>query len=163
MTCSSLFSYAKKGELSVNTAVSKKETLIPYVIAFALILLMVIAAVMLNDHEIILPEVAAMAIAMWVYRDAGWNRQPSKIFIAPFVTAAIGFAVNQLDITYIAKVTLTLALIMLFFAHHSVQLGSIYCNRLIAVGDECKRMVIYNIDFHFYLNLNAWGSYIWIK
>ncbi len=98
----------------MNTVVSKKETLISYGIAFALILLMVTAAMMLDDREVILPEIAAMAIAMWVYRDAGWIRQPSKIFIAQFVTAVIGFAVNQLDITYIAKVSLTLALIMLF-------------------------------------------------
>ncbi|MGE6718316.1 hypothetical protein ACQKGD_13200 [Peribacillus frigoritolerans] len=98
----------------MDVAISKKETIISYIIAIIFIIVMITAAVMLKDHEIILPEVAAMAIAMWVYREAGWIRQPSKIFIAPSVTAAIGFAVNQLDITYLAKVSLTLALILLF-------------------------------------------------
>lgn len=98
----------------MDVAISKKETIIYYIIAIIFIIAMITAAVMLKDHEIILPEVAAMAIAMWVYREAGWIRQPSKIFIAPSITAAIGFAVNQLDITYLAKVSLTLALIMLF-------------------------------------------------
>ncbi|WP_191567618.1 hypothetical protein [Metabacillus idriensis] len=97
----------------MNKTVSKKEKVISYVIAFALILLMVTAAVLLDDREVILPEIAAMAVAMWVYREAGWIRQPSKIFIAPSFTAAIGFAVNQLDIAYVGKVILTLALIML--------------------------------------------------
>ncbi|OHX41347.1 hypothetical protein [Cytobacillus oceanisediminis] len=98
----------------MDVAISKKETIISYIIAFAFILLMVTASVMMNDREIILPEIAAMAIAMWVYREAGWIRQPSKIFIAPSVTAAIGFAVNQLEMAYVGKVILTLVLIMLF-------------------------------------------------
>ncbi|NCT39922.1 hypothetical protein GTW56_29790 [Bacillus sp. EB93] len=98
----------------MNTEVLKKETVISYVIAFALILLMVTAAVLLDDREVILPEIAAMAIAMWVYREAGLIRQPSKIFLAPSITAAIGFAVNQLPVAYVGKVILTLVLLMLF-------------------------------------------------
>lgn len=98
----------------MNTAVSKKETVVSYVIAFALILLMVTAAVLFDDREVILPEIAAMAIAMWVYREVGWIRQPSKIFLAPSITATIGFAVNQLPIDYVGKVILTLVLLMLF-------------------------------------------------
>ncbi|MDF0728750.1 hypothetical protein PY093_19200 [Cytobacillus sp. S13-E01] len=98
----------------MNTFVSKKETIISYVIAFVFILAMVAVSVMLKDREVILPEMAAMAIAMWVYREAGWIRQPSKIFLAPSLTAAIGFAVNQLSIAYFGKVILTLVLLMLF-------------------------------------------------
>ncbi|GED34785.1 hypothetical protein P9G84_30880 [Brevibacillus centrosporus] len=103
-----------KGIDNHERAGSKKETMISYIAAISFILVMVTASVMMNDHEIILPEIAAMAIAMWVYREAGWIRQPSKIFIAPSVTAAIGFAVNQLSISYVGKVILTLVLIMLF-------------------------------------------------
>lgn len=69
---------------------------------------------MLKDNEIVLPEIAAMAIAMWVYREAGWIRQPSKIFLVPSITAIIGFAINQLPIDYLSKVILTLVLIMIF-------------------------------------------------
>lgn len=103
-----------KGIDNHERAGSKKETMISYIAAISFILVMVTASVMMNDHEIILPEIAAMAIAMWVYRETGWIRQPSKIFIAPSVTAAIGFAVNQLSISYVGKVILTLVLIMLF-------------------------------------------------
>ncbi|MCG2571776.1 hypothetical protein K4T90_11620 [Staphylococcus epidermidis] len=97
----------------MNSPVSKKE-MISYTIAFLFILGMVTASVLLKDREIILPEIAAMAIAMWVYREPGWIRQPSKIFVAPSVTAVIGFAVNQFPIAYLGKVFLTLALLMLF-------------------------------------------------
>jgi hypothetical protein len=98
----------------MDLAVSKKETIISYIIGITFIIGMITASVMLKDHETILPEVAAMAIGMWVYREAGWIRQPSKIFLAPSITAAIGFAVNQLDIAYLVKVSLTLVLLMLF-------------------------------------------------
>ncbi|MEW2059063.1 MULTISPECIES: hypothetical protein [Streptomyces] len=98
----------------MNSAVSKKGTIISYMIAITFIIAMITDSVMLNDHEIILPEVAAMAIAMWVYREAGWIRQPSKIFLAPSITAALGIAVNQLDIAYLGKVILTVVLMMLF-------------------------------------------------
>ncbi|WP_116061792.1 hypothetical protein [Cohnella phaseoli] len=97
----------------MNVPVSK-ETIISYIAAIAFILSMVTASVIMNDHEIILPEIAAMAVAMWVYREAGWIRQPSKIFLAPSVTAALGFAINQLPFTYVVKVMLTLVFIMLF-------------------------------------------------
>ncbi|MFZ3579068.1 hypothetical protein [Virgibacillus sp. DJP39] len=103
----------QKGELSVNTAVSKNVTIISYVIAITFIITMIATSVMLNNHQIILPELAAMAISMWVYREAGWIRQPSKILIAPSLTAVIGFMVNLLPISYVGKVGITLVLLML--------------------------------------------------
>ncbi|MGF7004694.1 hypothetical protein [Aminobacter sp. BE322] len=71
---------------------------------------MVLAAAVVGDAEIILPEVAAMAVALWAYREKGWVRQPEKIFIAPSATAVIGFTVNLFDIPYIAKLVLVLFL-----------------------------------------------------
>lgn len=71
---------------------------------------MVLAAAVVGDAEIILPEVAAMAVALWAYREKGWVRQPEKIFIAPSATAVIGFTVNLLDIPYVAKLVLVLFL-----------------------------------------------------
>ncbi|MCU5393859.1 hypothetical protein [Bacillus toyonensis] len=98
----------------MNAVISKKETIISYTIAIFFILAMVTAGVLLNDPKVILPEIAAMAIALWTYREPGWLRQPEKIFIAPSITAGIGFIVNQMDLVYIAKVSVTLIFMMLF-------------------------------------------------
>lgn len=87
---------------------------ISYLLAIGFILAMVLTADFLNDAEIILPEIAAMAIALWAYREKGWVRQPEKIFIAPSATAIIGFAINFLDISYIAKLILALVLMAVF-------------------------------------------------
>ena len=86
----------------MESTVSKKKTIISYIISFAFIIAMITASVILKDREIILPEVAAMAIAMWVWRDEGWIRQPFKIFLVPSITALIGFVVNQLPISYLS-------------------------------------------------------------
>lgn len=94
-------------------AVSKNVTVISYVIAITFIIAMITASVILDNHQIILPELAAMAIAMWVYREAGWIRQPSKILFAPSLTAVIGFMVNLLPIFYVGKVGIALLLLIL--------------------------------------------------
>lgn len=117
----------------MDSTVSKKVTMISYIISITFIIAMITASVMLKDHEIILPEVAAMAIAMWVYREAGWIRQPSKIFLAPSITAVIGFAVNQLHISYLGKVSLTLILLMLFLRIIQSNLGSSIATGLLPV------------------------------
>ncbi|WP_050183911.1 hypothetical protein [Domibacillus robiginosus] len=98
----------------MDYSVSKNVSIVSYILAFTLIFTMVATSVMLKDPEVIFPEIAAMAIAMWVYREPGWIRQPSKIVFAPTVTAAIGFLTNQLPIDYLGKAILTLVLMMLF-------------------------------------------------
>ena len=64
----------------MNAVISKKETIISYTIAILFILAMVTAGVLLNDPEVILPEIATMAIALWAYREPGWLRQPKNLY-----------------------------------------------------------------------------------
>ncbi|AVK61766.1 hypothetical protein C5Z25_08230 [Lactobacillus sp. CBA3605] len=93
-----------------------KRDLRDYLAGFALVLLMVAAATWLNDYEVILPEIAALTTGMWIYHNQNWLRQPYKIFLAPSGTAIIGFFVNQLTLTYPAKVLLALALMLLLLS-----------------------------------------------
>ncbi|MGF6355087.1 hypothetical protein ABIE27_003001 [Paenibacillus sp. 4624] len=100
--------------MNATDPATNKISKMPYVIAILFILLMIGLSELLQHSEIILPEVAAMAIAMWVYREPGWIRRPSVIFIAPTVTAAIGLIINQFQIFYPIKIVLTLMFMMLF-------------------------------------------------
>ncbi len=79
-----------------------------YIVTYVFILAMVAVAYFAKDREIVLPEIAAMAIALWVWQDEAWLRQPDKIFILPSYTAAIGFAINMLHIPYLSKLMLVL-------------------------------------------------------
>ncbi len=74
---------------------------------------MVFVAYMLQDREIILPEIAAMAVGLWVYRDKQWLNQPDKIFILPSLTAILGFAINFMPIAYLFKLVLVLIAMLL--------------------------------------------------
>ena len=54
--------------MQMNT-LSPKQNALSYSAALAFILAMVAVAAGLQDREIVLPEMAAMAVALWAYRD----------------------------------------------------------------------------------------------
>lgn len=89
-----------------------KNRALNYVCALIFILAMVFCAAYFKDREIILPEITAMAVALWVYKSPSWLSQPDKIFTIPTVTALLGFAVNMLNIPYLAKISLVLMVII---------------------------------------------------
>src|SRR5699024_5644393 len=97
----------------MDTSISKKQMIISYVIAITFIVAMITASVLLNNHQIILPELSAMAIVIWVYWEAGLISHPSKILLALSLTSVIVFSVYLLHISYVAKIVLTLVLLML--------------------------------------------------
>jgi hypothetical protein len=78
---SPLFSYLKKGELSLNTVVSKKQTIISYVIAFFFILPMVTVSEMLKERKLILPEMAAIAIECGYIEKLDGSDSPRRFFL----------------------------------------------------------------------------------
>lgn len=84
-----------------------------YLIGFSFIIVMVASATLLNDMEIILPEIGALTAGTWIYQNGGWINQPLKIFLAPSGTAIIGFLINQLAIGYAQKVLLGLLLMLI--------------------------------------------------
>lgn len=85
-----------------------------YLVGFALIIFMVATATYLNDFEIILPEIGALTAGTLIYQNDGWIHQPMKIFLAPSGTAIIGFLINQLHVSYAAKVIMGLLLMLVF-------------------------------------------------
>jgi len=89
-----------------------KNRALNYVCALIFILAMVFFAVYFKDREIILPEIAAMAVALWVYKSPSWLSQPDKVFTIPTVTALLGFAINMMNIPYLTKISLALMVII---------------------------------------------------
>lgn len=141
----------------MNSPVTKNALIASYILAFILIFAMVAISMMLKDPEVILPEIAAMAIAMWVYREPGWIRQPSKIVIAPTVTAVIGFLINQLPINYTIKAILTLVLMMLFLRIIQSNLAASLATGLlpIVINAEHWSFIISVIAFSFVILLGV--------
>ncbi|MCC9044259.1 hypothetical protein LNQ81_16425 [Myroides sp. M-43] len=92
---------------------SHKPDIYHYLLAFVFILLMVVVATYFQDPEIVLPEVAALAVGLWVFQEKAWLRQPDKIFILPSLTALMGFGLNMLALPYIVKIVVILVLMLL--------------------------------------------------
>lgn len=87
-----------------------------YIVAFVFIVTMVAAASFWDDREIVLPEIAVMAVALLAYREQNWMRHPEKIFLWPTVTALLGFGINLLAIPFALKLAFVLVAMLLFFA-----------------------------------------------
>ncbi|RAI89744.1 hypothetical protein DET54_11327 [Paenibacillus pabuli] len=141
--------------MNVTDPATNKTGKLPYVLAISFILLMVSLSVWLQHAEIILPEVAAMAIAMWVYREPGWIRRPSVIFIAPTVTAAIGLGMNQFQTNYSIKVMLTLSIMMLFLRLIRSNLAPAIATGLLPLAIHTEDWSFVSIVFVFTLTLMA--------
>lgn len=92
----------------------KQSSVQRYLVGFVLILLMVGSATVLQDSEVILPEIGALTAGTWIYRKSTWIQQPAKLFLAPSGTAVIGFGINRLPVSYPVKVLLGLLLMLLF-------------------------------------------------
>lgn len=104
-----------------NTLVSGEKLLLSYLGAFLFIIAMVAAATYFGDAEIVLPEVAAMAVALLAFREKTWMKQPEKIFLFPSLTAIMGFGINLLPIAYLGKISVVLVamlLLMLIFRYN---------------------------------------------
>ncbi|MGL4585134.1 MAG: hypothetical protein ACRCVU_19375 [Flavobacterium sp.] len=92
---------------------SHKPSIYHYLLAFVFILLMVMGAAFFEDPEIVLPEVAALTVGLWIFQEKAWLRQPDKIFILPSITALMGFGLNMLALPYIVKIVVILVLMLL--------------------------------------------------
>lgn len=91
-----------------ESILGKKESLISYTAAFAFILMMILVAVLFKDHEIILPEVAALTVGIFTFREDKWIQRPLHIFLLPSITAILGFGINFLPLLFSFKLILVL-------------------------------------------------------
>jgi len=99
-----------------SPSLPRREALASYACAFVFIIAMVAVAAALGDREIVLPEIAAMAVALWAYREQSWMRRPEAIFLWPSITAVMGFGTNLLALPFAAKLAIVLITMLSFFA-----------------------------------------------
>lgn len=78
------------------------------ILSYVLILSMIALSVTFGDQEIILPEMAALAVGCLIYENPMWVSKPFHIFILPSITALCGFLINRLDIPIAAKLIVIL-------------------------------------------------------
>jgi hypothetical protein len=80
-------------------------------LAYALIFVMIGVSLVVKNKEVILPEMAALAIGCLIQQYPAWLAKPFHIFLLPSITAIGGFLINRMDLNLAAK----LILVVVFF------------------------------------------------
>jgi hypothetical protein len=96
-------------KLKSTTGVSLRNKIVSYFF----ILSMIGISLIFSEKEIILPEMAALAIGCFIYENPVWISKPFHIFLLPSLTAVCGFLINKLDITMAEKLISILLLMLL--------------------------------------------------
>lgn len=80
---------------------------------YALIFMMIGVSIFVNNKEVILPEMAALAIGCLINEHPAWLAKPLHIFLLPSITAVGGFLINKADINLATKLILVVMFVLL--------------------------------------------------
>ncbi|WP_413998028.1 HPP family protein [Flavobacterium sp. W1B] len=105
---------------------------------YAIIILMVVASLIFKDKEIILPEMAALAIGCLIYQNPVWLSKPLHIFLLPSITAILGFLINKLDISLTEKLILVLPLMLVVLRLFKSHLAPALATGLLPIITNCS-------------------------
>jgi hypothetical protein len=90
----------------------KRKLLYKSLLGYAFIFIMIGASTFLGNKEIILPEIAALAVGGFIYQHPAWLAKPIHIFLLPSITAIGGFLINRMDVSLATKLILTLLFVL---------------------------------------------------
>lgn len=91
------------------------------------------AAEWMKQPEIIFPEISALAMGSFVFREKNWIYNPLHIWLAPTLAAGIGVGINFLTIQPVWKEILCLIVIVLFIKWLKVRVGPVISAGLLPV------------------------------
>ncbi|WP_042162269.1 hypothetical protein, partial [Paenibacillus gorillae] len=81
--------------------------------AYLLVIIMLIGSVLLNQRDILFPEIAGMAMGIMVFSVSDWMKKPSHLWLFPTLGAFLGTILNRLPLTSLMKMLVTLAIIVI--------------------------------------------------
>lgn len=109
--------------------------------AYAIIFLMIGAAMVFNNREIILPEVSALAIGCLVYQNPAWLARPFHLLLLPSLTAVGGFFINRLELNLAFKLVMVLALVVAVLILFKSTLAPAFATGLLPVITHADSMM----------------------
>ncbi|SHK51653.1 hypothetical protein SAMN05443634_101251 [Chishuiella changwenlii] len=131
----------------------KKESSVSYIFALVFILLMIAVAVLFKDREIILPEVAALTVGIFTFREDKWIQRPFHIFLLPSITAILGFGINFLPILFSLKLLIVLIGMLLTLRLFKSQLAPALATGLLPIVTNAHSFLFLFAIFAFVLVL----------
>lgn len=91
--------------------------------AYILVILMLVAAVVTNQKEILFPEIAGMAMGVMVYLVPHWIMKPLHLWLSPTLAAFMGTSLNALTLTPLMKIWLGFVIIVILMHIFRVNFG----------------------------------------
>ncbi|GGE94800.1 hypothetical protein GCM10010984_10430 [Chishuiella changwenlii] len=114
---------------------------------------MIAVAVLFKDREIILPEVAALTVGIFTFREDKWIQRPFHIFLLPSITAILGFGINFLPILFSLKLLIVLIGMLLTLRLFKSQLAPALATGLLPIVTNAHSFLFLFAIFAFVLVL----------
>ncbi|KRF13400.1 hypothetical protein [Paenibacillus sp. Soil787] len=91
--------------------------------AYILVILMLVAAVVLQQKDILFPEIAGMAMGVMVFPVPHWMKKPVHLWLSPTLGAFIGTSLNYLSLMPVPKIWFGLVIIVILMHIFRVNFG----------------------------------------
>ncbi|MDQ0878452.1 hypothetical protein QFZ77_007111 [Paenibacillus sp. V4I3] len=91
--------------------------------AYILVILMLVAAVVLQQKDILFPEIAGMAMGVMVFPVPHWMKKPVHLWLSPTLGAFIGTSLNDLSLMPLPKILFGLVIIVILMHIFRVNFG----------------------------------------
>lgn len=140
-----------------------KESINSYIFSFIFISMMIAIAVFFEDHEIILPEVAALTIGIFTFREDKWLQRPLNIFLLPSITAILGFGINLIPMQFSLKLVTVLIAMLLTLRVYKSQLAPALATGLLPIVTNAHSFIFLFAIFAFVLLLFCFIKILKIK
>ena len=72
--------------------------------AYILVIVMLVGAVVLQQRDILFPEIAGMAMGVMVFQVPHWMKKPVHLWLSPTLGAFIGTSLNDLSLMPLPKI-----------------------------------------------------------
>lgn len=111
----------------------KNELTYKSVLGYAIVFTMIGASAFFRNKEIILPEIAALAVGSLIYQHPAWLVKPFHIFLLPSITATGGFLINKMDVSMATKLILALLFVLLILLLFKSALAPAFATGLLPI------------------------------
>ncbi|MBO7743390.1 hypothetical protein I8J29_04235 [Paenibacillus sp. MWE-103] len=91
--------------------------------AYLLVVVMLAGSVLLDQRDVLFPEIAGMAMGVIVFRVPHWIKNPLHLWLSPTLGAFIGTSLNYASLAPLIKLWIGLAIIVILMHLFRVQFG----------------------------------------
>ncbi len=91
--------------------------------AYILVILMLVGAVVLQQMDILFPEIAGMAMGIFVFPVPHWIKKPVHLWLSPTLGAFIGTSLNDFSLAPLMKIGVGLVIVVILMHVFRVNFG----------------------------------------